>query len=267
MGKIELIYGDLTETLIGCFFEIHNTLGVGYDEKIYHRALAKRFSKKGVPFVFEPCKDIVHRGKIVGTFKPDLLVYDKIILELKCLRTDFIYINHLQLITYLKLWQKSLGLLVNFGQEKVIWKREPFTEKPKILTENYDYIDITEIATDSLYFMKTIEAIKYVFEIFGLGYGGNLYKDLLETELDYQNIPFAKNIMLDVQYEDESMGEFEIKPFLVDNTFLCEVIGLYENIHFYDISKMQTYLRNLNLKAGIIAHFGKRGLEIRGIRP
>jgi GxxExxY protein len=128
---MELIYEDLTRELIGCFFDVHNALGVGYDERAYHKGLERRFRKKGFDHRSEERKALVHRGRKVREFKADLITFDKIILELKTLQSGFIKANYVQIISELKLWQMHLGLLVNFDLQKVAIERIPFTEKDR----------------------------------------------------------------------------------------------------------------------------------------
>jgi GxxExxY protein len=77
---MELIYEDLTHELIGCFFEVHNSLGVGYDEPAYHKALERRFHKRGIECRSEERKALIHRGRQVRVFKADLIIFEKIIL-------------------------------------------------------------------------------------------------------------------------------------------------------------------------------------------
>ncbi|MGH7449965.1 MAG: GxxExxY protein, partial [bacterium] len=66
---MELIYEELTHELIGCFFNVHNSLGVGYDEPAYHKALQRRFYKKGIEHRSEERKIILHRAHKVREFK------------------------------------------------------------------------------------------------------------------------------------------------------------------------------------------------------
>ena len=127
----EYIYEDLTHKLIGCFFNTHNGLGVGYDEKAYHKALERHFQKMGVEYQSKERKAIIHRNCKVREYEADFVVFKKIILELKTLQSKFLQANYVQIISELKLWNLRLGLLVNFGLQKVEIERIPFTEKEK----------------------------------------------------------------------------------------------------------------------------------------
>jgi GxxExxY protein len=126
-----LIYEELTKELRQCVYDVHNALGTGYDEETYHQAMIIRVEKSGVPVRSKEKRFIEHRGEKVHEFELDLIVDDKVIFELKAQQTDFLQPNLVQIISYLKLWQKQLGLLVNFGLPKAKIKRIPFSEKGK----------------------------------------------------------------------------------------------------------------------------------------
>lgn len=263
---MELIYEDLTREIIGCFFHVHNSLGVGYDEHANHMALKFRFLKKGIDHRSKERKKLVHRDGKVREYEADLIVFDKIILELKTLQSGFIKPNYVQIISELKLWQMQLGLLVNFGLQKVEIERIPFTEKERSVWENYDYIKECTTEQDRKILARLREAILFAFETHGLGYNDVIYRRIVERELDFQGIKFENRVPIEVDYEGETISVFKMKPFLIESRLICDIKALHENIDFYDIAKIQTYLRALDLRVGIIANFGKDALEIRGIR-
>jgi GxxExxY protein len=263
---MELIYEDLTRELIGCFFDVHNALGVGYDEPACHKALQRRFGKKEIAHRSEERKALLHRARKVREFKADLITFDKIILELKSLQSGFIKPNYVQIISVLKLWQMQLGLLVNFGLQKVEIERIPFTEKERLIHENYDYIRDCLNAQERETLARLRDAILYVFEIHGLGYSDVTYRQIFEKELDFRRIQCQNRTPVELSYDGEIISVFKMKPLLIESRIICDIKALHEKVDFYDIAKIQSYLRALGLKIGIIVNFGKNDLEIRGVR-
>jgi GxxExxY protein len=160
----------------------------------------------------------------------------------------------------------QLGLLVNFGLQKVEIERLPFTEKNRTSVENYDYIRDRITASDREILAALREAIFYVFETHGLGYNDVIYRQILEKELDFRQIKFGNRTPIAVHYEGEVVNVFKMKPLLIEGRIICDIKALHETIDFYDVAKIQSYLRALNLKIGVITNFGKTNLEIRGIR-
>jgi len=109
---------DVTQKIISCALEVHSALGPGLLENLYEEALVEEFKLRNI--LFERQKEIImkYKGKNIGNHRIDLLVEDKVIVELKA--TDAINkIYEAQLLTYLKATNKRIGLLVNFNVERL----------------------------------------------------------------------------------------------------------------------------------------------------
>ena len=260
-----LLYKELTGVLRGCIYDVHNALGPGYDEETYHQGLIWRLKKEKVPFRSKEKRFVKHRGLAIKGFELDLIAYDKIILELKCIQSDFLQPNYVQIISQLKLWQKKLGLLINFGLQKVKIKRIPFTEKQKNIVENYDYFKHRITPEDKEQLIRLRNAILNIYEMHNLGYGETVYLELLKAELDYQNIRYKTETPLNVEFEGDLIRTYKLNFPVVENRFVCGVTAIKEKVDFYDIARIQTYLKALDLHFGLLINFGKKQLEIRGI--
>lgn len=79
----DLIYTDLTYKIRGSVFKVYNTLGFGHKEGVYHKALAIEFKKNNIPFKEEIPIDVRYENEKVGIYKPDFVVDDKILIEIK----------------------------------------------------------------------------------------------------------------------------------------------------------------------------------------
>ena len=119
----EPIYRDETFKIIGACMEVHRELGKGHDEVIYKDALEIEFGRQGVSFSREKEFVISYKGVILRhSYFADFVVFDKIILEAKAIEclTD----SHVkQVLNYLAASKLKLGLLVNFGEDSLSWKR------------------------------------------------------------------------------------------------------------------------------------------------
>jgi GxxExxY protein len=261
-----LLYQELTRELRRCVFDVHNALGTGYDEETYQQGMIIRLEKSGFTLRSQEIRFVEHRGEKVGEFKLDLIADDKVILELKSLQSDFLQPNFVQIISYLKLWQKQLGLLINFGLPKAKIKRIPFTEKEKKKTENYDYIKDILAPADREHLRNLREAILTVFDMHGLGYGESICQDLVLAELRYKEIKYAPKTIIPVEYEGRIIRNFEMNLPVVEGRIILMITALQKHIEFYDIAKIQTYLKALNLQIGLLVNFGKKELQITGVR-
>jgi GxxExxY protein len=112
----------LTESIIGSAFEVANVLGAGFREKVYERALVRELALRGVSAKTQVSFPVCYKGKYVGEYLADLVVEEKIIVELKCVER-FASEHLAQCINYLKASGLRVALLMSFQRPKVEWKR------------------------------------------------------------------------------------------------------------------------------------------------
>ena len=112
----------ITKKIIGCIYMVSNTLGSGFLEKVYENALTLELRKNGLQVKQQHGLQVRYDGLVVGEFAADLLVEDKVIIELKATNAlDDIHVA--QCLNYLKATGLSVCLLVNFGKPKAEIRR------------------------------------------------------------------------------------------------------------------------------------------------
>jgi GxxExxY protein len=121
-NKRELLHADVSEKIIGCCFDIMKELGSGFLEKVYKNALFLTMKQKGLNVLTERVFEVTFRGHKIGRYIADLIVENVIVVELKCAST-LMPEHQSQVINYLKASGMPVGLLVNFGHQKLEYKR------------------------------------------------------------------------------------------------------------------------------------------------
>ena len=112
----------ITEKIIGCIYEVSNTLGSGFLEKVYENALALELRKNGLKAKQQHAIKVRYDGAIVGEFASDLLIEEMVIIELKATKAlDDVHMA--QCLNYLKATGLTVCLLVNFGKPKAEIRR------------------------------------------------------------------------------------------------------------------------------------------------
>jgi len=111
---VDLLYKDLAYKIRGVLFEVYKRLGSGFKEIVYQNAIEEEFKKQKIKSEKERSLKIKYKGKLVGFYKADFIIEDKIILEIKAVPEMPKYFEA-QLFNYLKATNYKLGLLVNFG--------------------------------------------------------------------------------------------------------------------------------------------------------
>lgn len=122
MEETKYKYSDVTGKAIGAAMKVHSTLGNGFQEVIYQRALAIEMAKQGLSFQREMEMKIYYAGQEIGTRRVDFLVEGKVMVELKALIT-LEEVHLAQAINYLEAYGLEVGLLINFGAKSLEYRR------------------------------------------------------------------------------------------------------------------------------------------------
>jgi len=122
MIKEEYKYSELTSKIIGCAMTVHKALGNGFQEVIYQRALEIEMTLAGIKFHREHEMPVYYHGSQIGTRRVDFLVEEVISVELKAV-SQLENVNFTQAINYLEAYNLEIGLLINFGETSLKFKR------------------------------------------------------------------------------------------------------------------------------------------------
>ncbi|MBW2663892.1 MAG: GxxExxY protein [Deltaproteobacteria bacterium] len=118
----KILHKDLSYKIIGLAMEVHTKLGYGFLEKVYENAMMVLLRREGIHAKQQAPITVYFDGEVVGDYYADILVEDKIILELKAIEkiTD---VHRAQTLNYLKATGLRLAILLNFGKEKLKYER------------------------------------------------------------------------------------------------------------------------------------------------
>jgi GxxExxY protein len=117
-----MLHEQLTHHIIGCAMRVHSTLGNGFQEVIYQRALAIEMRNHGLEYAREMAMDIFYSGEHIGTRRVDFFVDQKIMVELKALiKLEDVHLA--QAMNYCQAYNLPIGLLINFGAKSLEYKR------------------------------------------------------------------------------------------------------------------------------------------------
>jgi GxxExxY protein len=114
---------DITEKIISAAFEVYNRLGPGFLESVYENAMIIALKKRGLKVEKQKIYKILYDNQEIGEHRLDLLVADKVIIELKSINGLMPDVYKAQLISYLRLTKILVGLLINFGNDEIQIKR------------------------------------------------------------------------------------------------------------------------------------------------
>lgn len=118
----KFLYEDLTDKIIASAYKVYNTLGSGFLEKVYENAIFFDLGRQGLKVRQQQPLQVFFEGKVVGEYYADLIIEDKVIVELKA-ASELSKVHELQLVNYLKATGIKVGLLINFGEKMTIKRK------------------------------------------------------------------------------------------------------------------------------------------------
>lgn len=129
-----LLHRGITEAILKVYFEVYNELGSGFLEKVYQNAMYFELKDKGFKVEAQKQIKVYFKKQLVGEYFADLLIEDKVIVELKAIEM-LMDVHMAQIINYLKATEIEVGLLLNFGEEPE-FKRVIYTNDRKVNLKN-----------------------------------------------------------------------------------------------------------------------------------
>ncbi len=120
--EAKIIHKELSYSVIGCAQRVHTVLGPGFPESVYQKALGRELVKTQIPFESQARLEVAYDGFLCGQFRVDMFIDKKIIVELKAVEA-LCKGHEAQILAYLKATGANLGLLINFGEASLKFKR------------------------------------------------------------------------------------------------------------------------------------------------
>ncbi|MBM4064886.1 MAG: GxxExxY protein [Planctomycetes bacterium] len=118
----KILYKDLSYKIVGLAMQVHNKLGFGFSEKVYENSTMVLFRREGIQAKQQTPITVYFEGEVVGDYYADILVEDKIILELKSAE-EIADAHRSQVLNYLKATGLQLAIILNFGKEGLEYER------------------------------------------------------------------------------------------------------------------------------------------------
>ena len=255
----KILYPELSYAIIGAAMDVHNELGPGWDEDAYHLAMLHALKGRGLQPESKLRGSLMHKGIVADRFELDVLVENKIVLELKHIVGDFAPSHRCQLINYLKFWRKDIGILINFGLDRLKYERVPYT--PVDGTIHYE-ATLNKRMEAGASFDLVFSILDTILNTHGLGYGTKTYNGLFVAECRFLGIRYEPP-RATLSYREHSLGEKQLDAFLINQDILVVISALNGGSSAIDLARLLSYMNQMKIKNGVLANFGKTFLTIR----
>jgi GxxExxY protein len=260
----EILFPQLSYKVQGAFFHVHNRLrGLNLSEEGWERALMIALGERRIPAQRQVKYALTYSSYGIGHFAVDIVVDDKILLELK-IAEEILPIHQAQLLTYLRATGLELGIVVTFGAPQVVFKRmanqsvktvHPPSE-PVAQNQNMLYPELTEKLRNVLY---------TVHQTLGTGFMHVHYRRAVQIELRASGIGYQPQKKVTISYQGQPIETRDTYLLLVEGKILLAGVAVSAITEQMQL-RMRQYLTILGYQLGIIANFHPQSLEIEPIR-
>lgn len=261
----EIIYPELSYVVQGALFDVYNELRyLDLSEEGWETALVVALGDKGVDAVRQAEYELRYKGYRIGRFFIDLLVEDRLLLELK-VQPSLLPIDQAQVITYLKATGLKLGILVNFGGDRVEYQRIPNFATERIAGHSTDAA--VESSSHLQHAELTAELRAALYEVhseLGPGFMHMHYRRATQIELRLREVPHKVQKEVTIHFRGQPIETRKVRIIVVDDRVLLAPLAVRE-ITPALIGRFRLYLQLLDIDLGLIANFSTTSLKIQTV--
>ena len=260
-----IIHKELSYTVRGVLIDVHNELGPMLREKFYQEAIAVGLEDKGVRCETEKLFKVTYRGVQVGRYYVDVWIEGgKLLLELK-VAPEILPLHRAQAISYLKVTDADLAIVVNFGTDSLTDERLPNFLRGK--KTHFTWQEETAIRP-GLYpalTNKLLEILHRVHFELGPGFFHKIYRRATMLELRQQGIAYEYIKHLPIHYKGQRLGEQETRLICVQKQVMLATVAVKE-IDEALKAQLRSRMKRQNVTLGLLANFNGTKLYVVVVR-
>ncbi|MGH2592520.1 MAG: GxxExxY protein [Anaerolineae bacterium] len=265
----ELLHKALTQSIIGVYYDVYNGTARIYPEYFYDRAMVRDLRALNIRCVQQPEYQIVYKEKIVGKQILDILIAKEVVVEDKvapCLTR----LHKAQLLSYLKVTGKQVGLLLNFGGSKPEFQRLYLTPRePKVVKAHIERAINSHDRSDLIAPEMVYEIVGGLFEVhatLGPGFIHRIYANACHYELKLRGMPVKPQKAIQIFYRGAPLGELKFGHLRVGDTVMVFPAAI-QNVADLHLENFREWLRVEQVALGILANFWDTELKPIFLKP
>jgi GxxExxY protein len=265
----ELLHKALTQSILGVYYDVYNGTARIYPEFFYDRAMVHDLSELKIRCVQQPEYQIVYKERIVGKQILDILIAGEVVVEDK-VASCLTRLHKAQLLSYLKVTGKQVGLLLNFGgpapefQRLYLAPREPRVVRAHIerVVSSHERADL--IAPEMVY--EIIGGLFEVHSTLGPGFIHRIYANACCHELTLRGVSARPQKAIQIFYRGIALGELKFGHLRVGDTVIVFPVAI-QSVADLNLDALREWLRSENVPLGILANFWDTELRPIFLKP
>jgi GxxExxY protein len=259
----KLLFKELTGEIIGAYYEVYNHTSRTYPERVYEHCLMYELRRRRIPCVCQDERRIEYKGQIAGLHRLDLLVDGRVVVENK-VAERIKPLHKAQTISYLKAWEKEVGLVFNFGGatpefERVYLKSQgKRTQIGRIDGWADKQVDEGWIHADLAY--DIVGGLYEVHSTLGPGFIHRIYANACHHEMLLHGLASQRLRKMQVRYKEIVAGEISFGHLLVDGVVMVFPVAI-QDINDIRIENLKDWMRAQQVELGILTNFSDTSLK------
>ncbi len=262
----ELLHRDLTDIILGAYFEVYNHTSRTFPEPIFERAMIEELRRRGQEVTQQDAYVILYKGCKVGVQQLDLFVMKEVVVENK-VAERITPLHKAQGISYLKTVGKQVGLLLNFGSDRPQFERiyfEPERRRPVEAQPSSSILLDKDLLHPELAY-QIVGSLYEVHRELGPGFIHRIYANACYREMQIQGVDVQPFKRLDVQYKGVTVGSVAFGHLLVMDRVMVFPTA-YQNAQTIHLDTLKHWMHQRNVRLGILANFWASQLEVTFVR-
>jgi GxxExxY protein len=261
----KLVHPELSYLVRGVLLDVYNVLGPMLKEEYYRDAVVLGVQKRGVPCAAEKVFEVYYQDERVGMYLVDVWIDDgKMLLEIK-VAPAIEPVHKAQAISYLKVTDADLAIVVNYGAPSLEDERLPNFLRDK----QPEFVWQSQPAAQELLYPALVNDIQrachYVHFTLGPGFLHQVYRRATMIELRRSGLDYEYFKRLPVEYQGQLLGYQDVRLILVESKVLLATFALRKTAEAM-AEQLKAHLRRLDLKLGLLANFYATRLTITPVR-
>jgi GxxExxY protein len=261
----KLIHENLTYTTRGILFNVYNTLGPMLPEAFYQKAVIYGLRAKGITCEAEKNFEVYYRGERVGLYRVDIWIEGgKLVLELK-VAPKILPLHKAQAISYLKVTDADLAIVVNFGAASLETERLPNFLRNKVVDFEWEKRPLPKDALYPELTNRLFEILHRVHLELRPGFLHQVYRRSAMIELRHQGLRYDYIKQIPIVYQGHNLGMQDVRLIRVEDKVLLATFAVKQVTEAIK-ETLKARLKHLGLQLGLLANFNSARVEIVVVR-
>lgn len=246
-------------------FAVQNEVGLARQEPAYHQALKLWFEEHSLPVASKPPHRLYLKGHEAYVLFPDFVGWNSIAVEIKAVPRKLTFSEWVQIRDYMKFRNEELGLLINFGLDRVHIQRIIDTPSTTSLVEDWAHWNAHISGDDRDLGIAIRDALRLIYSEHSTGYGTEVVTRLLLTALQLQGLSVSVNPIAKATFHQQVVDQSPLACLVVNQRFLIAFTALFDTNNF-NVSRGLSYMKTLGLRWGVAVNFGRACATFQSLR-